>query len=111
MNALYSLYDALVSINVPGDKARAVVDAMERDMTTLLATKSDLASTQLLLKKDVDIFYTSLKNDINSLKQDGDSKYALLKKDIEAGLNSTIVRLGTVMVAVAGLLFTALKLT
>jgi hypothetical protein len=53
-----------------------------RDMTTLLDTKTDLASTQLLLKKD-----------------------------IEAGLNHTIVRLGTVMVAVAGLLFTALKLT
>ena len=27
MNALYSLYDALLSINVPADKARAVVDA------------------------------------------------------------------------------------
>ncbi len=39
---LYSLYDALVSINVPSDKARAVVDAMERDMGTTLATKQDL---------------------------------------------------------------------
>jgi hypothetical protein len=36
------LYDALVSINVPTDKARAVVDAMERDIGTTLATKSDL---------------------------------------------------------------------
>jgi hypothetical protein len=35
-------YDALVSINVPSDKARAVVDAMERDMGTTLATKQDL---------------------------------------------------------------------
>ena len=40
MDYLYSLYDALVSINVPNDKARAVVDAMERDMGTTLATKS-----------------------------------------------------------------------
>ena len=39
---LYSLYDALVSISVPNDKARAVVDAMERDMATTLATKQDL---------------------------------------------------------------------
>ena len=37
----YSLYDALVSISVPSDKARAVVDAMERDMSTALATKQD----------------------------------------------------------------------
>ena len=42
MDFLYSLYDALVSINVPSDKARAVVDAMERDMGTTLATKQDL---------------------------------------------------------------------
>ena len=42
MDYLYSLYDALVSINVPNDKARAVVDAMERDMATTIATKSDL---------------------------------------------------------------------
>ena len=39
---LYSLYDALVSIHVPNDKARAVVDAMERDMGTTIATKADL---------------------------------------------------------------------
>ena len=48
MNYLYSLYDALVSISVPSDKARAVVDAMERDMGTTLATKQDLE----ILKKD-----------------------------------------------------------
>jgi hypothetical protein len=42
VNFLYSLYDALVSINVPSDKARAVVDAMEHDMGTTLATKQDL---------------------------------------------------------------------
>jgi hypothetical protein len=35
---LYSLYDALISIDVPNDKARAVVDAMERDVGTTIAT-------------------------------------------------------------------------
>lgn len=39
---LFALYDALVGINVPNDKALAVVDAMERDMSTTLATKLDL---------------------------------------------------------------------
>ena len=39
MAYLYSLYDALVSISVPSDKARAVVDAMERDMGATLATQ------------------------------------------------------------------------
>ena len=36
---LYSLYDALVSIHVPNDKARAVVDAMERDMATTMTVR------------------------------------------------------------------------
>lgn len=46
MEHLYSLYDALVSIQVPPDKARAVVDAMERDMISKLATKTDLQLLQ-----------------------------------------------------------------
>jgi len=33
LDYLCSLYDALISINVPTDKARAVVDAMEGDMS------------------------------------------------------------------------------
>ncbi|MEP7311510.1 MAG: hypothetical protein ABI859_02915 [Pseudomonadota bacterium] len=46
------MYDALISINVPNDKARAVVDAMERDMGNALATKTDLQ----LLRKDIELF-------------------------------------------------------
>jgi hypothetical protein len=74
---LYSLYDALVSINVPNDKARAVVDAMERDMTTTIATKTDLQ---------------------------------LLELKMTAALDKVTVRLGSLIVIVAGL-FAALKLT
>jgi hypothetical protein len=46
MENLYSLYDALISINVPPDRARAVIDAMERDMLSKLATKTDLQLLQ-----------------------------------------------------------------
>ena len=42
MSVVYSLYDALVSINVPDEKAKAVIDAMEREMMDKLATKADL---------------------------------------------------------------------
>ena len=42
MSVVYSLYDALVSINVPDAKARAVIDAMEREMMDKLATRADL---------------------------------------------------------------------
>jgi hypothetical protein len=77
---LYSLYDALVSINVPSDKARAVVDAMERDMATTLATRQDLQflatrEDVLLVKQDLQQVRQELKafatkEDLLLVKQD-----------------------------------------
>ena len=97
---LYSLYDALVSMNVPNDKARAVVDAMERDMATTIATKSDL---QLLRSE--------LHQECALIRQE----CALIRKDMEimAATISTniIVRTGSMLVVAIGLLFAALKLT
>ncbi len=89
MDYLYSLYDARISINVPNDKARAVVDAMERDMGMTLATKSDL---QLLRQE---------------MHQDS----TLIRKDMEMLSTTITVRLGSVMMVGLGLLFAALKLT
>jgi hypothetical protein len=89
LDYLYSLYDALVSINVPNDKARAVVDAMERDMGTTLATKSDL---QLL-------------------RQELRQEMVLVRKDMEILGTSITVRLGSIVVVGLGVLFAALTLT
>ena len=86
---LYSLYDALVSINVPNDKARAVVDAMERDMATTIATKSDL----------------------QMLRSELHQECALIRKDMEIMATTIIVRTGSMQVVAVGLLFAALKLT
>jgi hypothetical protein len=95
-----SLYDALVSIDVPADKARAVVDAMERDMGATLATKADL----LLLKQE-------LRHEINELRQEMNREFALVRKEMELLRSSMTVRLGSIQVVAAGLLFAALKLT
>jgi len=54
MGIVYSLYDALVSINVPNEKAKAVIDAMERDMMDKVATKADLEHVRVLLSKDME---------------------------------------------------------
>jgi hypothetical protein len=90
---LYSLYDALVSIHVPNDKARAVVDAMERDMATTIATKADLQILRselhqecTLIRKDMEIMATTITTNV-------------------------IVRTGSMLVVAIGLLFAALKLT
>jgi hypothetical protein len=78
-------YDALVSINVPNDKARAVVDAMERDMGTTLATKADLQ----LLRLEIE----------------------LVRKEMVIVGTSITVRLGSILALGLGMLFAALKLT
>ena len=95
---LYSLYDALVSINAPNDKARAVVDAMERDLGTTIATKADLQ----LLRQEM-----ATKADVAGVRQE----CALIRKDMEILSTTMTVRLGSMLMIGLGLLFTALKLT
>jgi molybdate-binding protein len=68
VNVQYALYDALVSINVPADKARAVVESMEQDMSTILATKADLGATQLLLKQEIVGVRDSLRQEIAAVR-------------------------------------------
>ena len=89
MSFQFSLYDALVSVEVPPDKSRAVIDALESDMGATLATKADVR----LLQRDID----QLRKDV--------------ERDLELLRSSMTVRLGSIQVVTAGLLFAALKLT
>ncbi len=52
MKSSIALYQALISINVEEKRAAAVVDALESDMQTQLATKGDIdkLESQLELK-------------------------------------------------------------
>jgi len=128
----HSLCDALVSINVPSDKARAVVDAMERDMGTTLATKQDL----LLIRQEIENRYTLLSRDIDSLRgevagalqslrrefdkdrqslrdevaKDLQSLRRDVAKDLEALRLSITLRLGSMLVVGFGVMLTALRL-
>jgi hypothetical protein len=100
MTYLYSLYDALVSINVPNDKARVVVDAMERDMGTTLATKADLDSLRVATKDDLRILRIELMQEV-----------ALVRNDLDNLNNAMTLRLGSIVVVALGVLFASLKLT
>jgi hypothetical protein len=118
---LYSLYDALVSINVPSDKARAVVDAMEHDMGTTLATKKDLEAQTLVTKKDLELLRLATKQDIEVLRleqkrdtellrKEMDNRFALvdekfhgLRTDLVTMRQSIIIQLGSVIVVCLGL--------
>ena len=99
MEYLYSLYDALVSINVPSDKARAVVDAMERDMGTTLATKQDL----LLIRQEIENRYQLMLREIAAMRTE-------TSKDLEALRMSITLRLGSMLIVGFGVTLTALRL-
>lgn len=100
MDFLYSLYNALVSINVPNDKARAVVDAMERDMATNLATKTDLDSLRLATKADVELLRLEMNASFALQQKDLDSGLAAVRKDMEAGFTAGRKDLDTAIAAV-----------
>lgn len=99
MDYLYSLYDALVSINVPGDKARAVVDAMERDMGTTLATKQDLEALKLATKQDLEL-----------LRRDIENQFALLDQRFNTLELKMTVKLGSMLFVGFGLTIAAVRL-
>ncbi|WP_024617205.1 hypothetical protein [Pseudomonas kilonensis] len=48
-----ALYQALIAINVPEPKAHAVIEALESDMHTLLATKSDISNLEHRLTTEI----------------------------------------------------------
>ena len=98
MDYLYSLYDALVSIHVPSDKARAVVDAMERDMGTTLATKQDL----LLIRQEIENRTTLLSRDVDGLRKDMEKEFSLVRKEMETLRLSMTVRLGSMLAVGVG---------
>ena len=98
MNYPYSLYDALVSINVPSDKARAVVDAMERDMGTTLATKQDLE----MLRQAMDGRFALVDQRFESLRSD-------ISRDLAALDLKMTIKLGSMFVAGIGLVLAALR--
>ena len=85
--------------NVPNDKARAVVDAMERDMGTTLASKADL----LLLRQDIDNKFALLSRDIDSLR-------ISTGKDLEALRLAMTVRLGSIVMVGVGVILAAIRL-
>lgn len=53
MKTELALYQALTSINVPEQKANAVIEALESDMHSLLATKADLVALRADVKSDI----------------------------------------------------------
>jgi hypothetical protein len=126
MSVVYSLYDALVSIKVPDEKAKAVIDALEREMMDKIATKADIDNLRVATKADVDYLRVATKADIESLrlstKADLTHVREILSKDmsaLEARLDHKMdllgskltIALGGLMVVLIGVMATLVRIT
>ena len=107
-----------MSINVPADKARAVVDAMERDMAVILATKSDIEllrrdveGVRLAAKSDIELLRRDLEGVRTAAKTDAEMLRTAARTDAEMLRASMTIRLGSMLVVAIGVLFAALTLT
>lgn len=95
MDCGYSPCDALVSTNVPSDKARAVVDAMERDTGTTLATRQDLrlleqqlAGMRTALRQEIENPYLLLSRELESLRNEVSKDLQTMRRDVAMDLES-----------------------
>jgi hypothetical protein len=96
------MYHALVSIDALNNKARAVVNTMERDKGTTIATKADLQ----LLRQQI-----ATKADFQLLRIELHYEFELIRKDLEIMSMTVTARFGWMLVVSFGILFAALKLT
>lgn len=87
MKTELALYQALIAINVPELKATAVIEALESDMTALLATKTDLAG----LRKDL-------------LTQGAEIQAKMAQQETKL-----LIRMGMMFSASVGILIAAMK--
>ena len=79
MTYAISLYDALVSINVPKPQALAVVESLEQTMTSELTTKTDLQQ----LRDHTDREFVSVRAEIQQLRADMDREFVAVRAEIQ----------------------------
>jgi hypothetical protein len=99
MTRTLALYEALIQANVPQPAARRVVEALESDMNTSLATKQDI---ELLQQRLAAV-------DARMLE-----RFAASQRELDlklAGLEARLlIKLGALITALAGLLATIPRL-
>lgn len=88
MNSKLNLYDALLGANVPADRARAVVEALEHEMYTVLATKMDLAAQARLFDERLERLRAEIRADlareIAGLRLEAQAGDASLRQEMHA---------------------------
>jgi hypothetical protein len=93
-----AMYQALRAIDVPELKAEAVIQALESDMLTLLATKSDLTNLELRLTAEITHIDHRLTSEIHRLTAE------IAKSDLKLS-----IRMASMLAVTIGILIGAMK--
>lgn len=93
-----AMYQALRAIDVPELKAEAVIQALESDMLTLLATKSDLTSLDQRLTAEIGKATAEIANTNHRLTVE------IAKSDLKLS-----IRMASMLVVTIGILIGAMK--
>jgi hypothetical protein len=101
-----AFYRALKSINVPDSEAQQIITALESDMNSLLATKSDITSLEHRLTSDITTLEHRLEHrltsDITNLEHRLTAEIAKLNEKLT-------IRMAGMMSATIGIIVAALK--
>jgi hypothetical protein len=94
MDFALAVYDALVAVNVPPDRARQVVDSLQRDMETQLATKKDLRQLEELTVLRFASLEARLDAGIGSLRQEGGAEAQAIRATSAAEFRTLRAEIG-----------------
>jgi hypothetical protein len=100
-----SLANALADAKIDRPAAERIATEIFDAIHDNVATKADVSAARTELAGDIAAIRTELKADIAAVK--GDLREGELR--LEARINRVVVRLGSLVVVVAGLLFVALR--
>lgn len=95
MSAVLAIYDALLEAGIAEAPARRIVEAFERDMATVLATKVDLFAVKedvALVRQDIG----AVRQEIGAVRQEIvglRGQFALLDNKIDAAEGRTLLRM------------------
>jgi hypothetical protein len=102
METSLAIYEALIQATVPPPVARRVAESLERDMTSNLATKSDL----MLVRQELEHLGQTMNTRFEALH----ARFQVIDTRFEALETRIIFKLGALMVVLFGLAGTLLKL-
>ena len=100
-----SLANALAEAKIERSAAERIATEIYDAIQYNVATKTDIES----LRKDIELLRKEFKTDIEVVKRELKTDIELVKRELELLEHRRMMRLGSLVVVVAGLLFVALR--